>query len=308
METLVEKIARKIETMEIRGAHRLARAAADALVGWCRTAPDETFFQDLERVVQRLEETRPTAVSLRNALAITLSGIDRKEGASSAKEKIRKQSDEFLQYSERALDRLATIGAKRVDGDATIMTICNSTAAVGVMKKAHEEKGVKMVYALETRPRRQGLITARELAEFGVPVTLVVDNAMGFFLDRVDVVLTGADSILPDGTYANKIGTSTMAFQATERGVPVYSCAETYKFHPGPLVGEKLEIEERSEDEVWEGRNIPGVKVRNPAFDLTPPGHYKGVICEKAIMTPVQIKKETEAILRRDTYGIFGNR
>jgi len=187
------------------------------------------------------------------------------------------------------------------------MTICNSTAAVRTIIEADGNTGVSKVYSLETRPRRQGLITVKELATAGVKVYLIVDNAARYFLDEVDVVLTGADSVLADGSVANKIGTSSLAAQADEFGIPVYTCSESYKFHPGSLLGEKLEIEERDSSEVWWGDVIEGVRVKNPSFDVTPPQHITAIFTEMGAVKPGQAKNIAQKILDKDTYNIFKN-
>ena len=181
------------------------------------------------------------------------------------------------------------IGSDIVPKDATLMTICNSTAAIMVIKESHLAKRVKRVFSLETRPRRQGLITVSELAKASVPVTLTIDNAARYFLPEVDIVLTGADSVLADGRVANKIGTAQLASMAKELGIPIYTCAETYKFHPGTLKGEELFIEERSPDEVWMGEAIPRVDVRNPAFDIVAPDNITGIITEKGVIEPSSV-------------------
>jgi ribose 1,5-bisphosphate isomerase len=135
----------------------------------------------------------------------------------------------------------------------------------------------------------------------GVPVTLVVDNAARRYLDEVDHVLVGADSIAADGSVINKIGTSGLAVNARERGVPVMCAAQTIKLHPETLTGHTVEIEERAETEVIDPETraeIGDIEVHNPAFDVTPPRYMDAIVTESGQFPP-----ESVVTLMRELFG-----
>jgi len=150
------------------------------------------------------------------------------------------------------------------------MTHCHSTDALACIEAAVEQGKSISAVVKETRPRQQGHITAEQLRDAGVPVTLIVDSAARRYLDEVDHVVVGADSIAADGGVINKIGTSGLAVNARERGVPIMTAAQTIKLHPETLTGHTVEIEMRDESEVIgsEAREEIGeIAVENPAFD-----------------------------------------
>ncbi|MDL0143380.1 ribose 1,5-bisphosphate isomerase, partial [Halobacterium salinarum] len=210
-------------------------------------------------------------------------------------------ADAFRQQLDRAQDDLGAIGANRLrDGD-TVMTHCHSTDALACVKAALDDGKHIEAVVKETRPRKQGHITADQLREWGVPVTLIVDNAGRRYLDAVDHVLVGADSIAADGSVINKIGTSMLAVVARERGVPVMVAAQTLKLHPDTLTGNTVEIEMRDETEVLaaaDRHQLGAPDVENPAFDVTPPRYVDAIVTERGQFPP-----ESIVTLMRELYG-----
>lgn len=127
-----------------------------------------------------------------------------------------RSSNEFIENSRTAVERIGEIGSKRiVDGDV-IMTHCNSTVAIAIMKSAKKDGKRISVIVTESRPFWQGKLTARALNRIGIPVTYIVDSAMRFFMNKVDKVVVGADAVAANGAIINKIGTSLMALAAHE--------------------------------------------------------------------------------------------
>jgi ribose 1,5-bisphosphate isomerase len=299
----VESTAEDIEEMKIRGAATIAAAAAEA-VGAQAAASDatdpETFEAEMRRAARELYETRPTAVSLPNALRFVLQGMEGKTVAAK-RDSIRAASRRFRNDLEHAQERLGRIGANRLrDGDV-IMTHCHSTDALATVKHAVSDGKHIEAIVKETRPRNQGHITARQLRDVGVPVTMIVDSAAHRYLNDVDHVLVGADSIAADGSVINKIGTSGLAVNARDRGTPIVVAAQTLKLHPGTLSGHTVEIEMRAETEVIsadERADIGEITVENPAFDVTPPRHIDAIITERGQFPP-----ESIVSLMRELYG-----
>jgi ribose 1,5-bisphosphate isomerase len=302
----VEETAEDIAEMEIRGAATIARAAAEALEAQARASDADApagFREDMRAAARRLRETRPTAVSLPNALRYVLQSM---EGTTvpDLRTSTVEAAESFRAQLERAQDDLGEIGANRLrDGD-TIMTHCHSTDALACVRAALDDGKEIDAIVKETRPRKQGHITAEQLREWDVPVTLVVDNAARRYLDDVDHVLVGADSIAADGSVINKIGTSGLAVNARERGTPIMVAAQTLKLHPDTLTGHTVEIEMRDETEVLtdEARaDIGDVTVENPAFDVTPPRYVDAIVTERGQFPP-----ESIVTLMRELYGEGG--
>jgi ribose 1,5-bisphosphate isomerase len=302
----VETTADDIAEMEVRGAATIARAAADALEAQARESDADTpaaFREEMRTAARRLKNTRPTAVSLPNALRYVLKEMDGRS-VEDLRTSTLQATEEFRAQLDRAQDDLGAIGANRLrDGD-TIMTHCHSTDALACVEAALEDgKDIEAVVK-ETRPRKQGHITAEQLREWDVPVTMVVDNAARRYLDEVDHVVVGADSIAADGSVINKIGTSLLAVSARERGVPIMVAAQTLKLHPDTLTGHTVEIEMRDETEVLsdaERADLGDVDVENPAFDVTPPRYVDAIVTERGQFPP-----ESIVTLMRELYGEGG--
>jgi ribose 1,5-bisphosphate isomerase len=300
----VRETAESIATMEIRGAATIASAAAEALAEQAEadaTASDpEAFRASMRAAARTLRETRPTAVSLPNALRYVL---QRMEGDSvdRLRRSVVDASESFVEQLDRAQEDLGRVGANRLaDGD-TVMTHCHSTDALACIEAAVEQGKSISAVVKETRPRQQGHITAEQLREAGVPVTLIVDSAARRYLDEVDHVVVGADSIAADGGVINKIGTSGLAVNARERGVPIMTAAQTIKLHPETLTGHTVEIEMRSEEEVIEPGTreaIGEITVENPAFDVTPPRYMDAIVTEHGQFPP-----ESIVTLMRELFG-----
>jgi len=298
----IPKIAEKIRTMEIRGAGAIARAAASALKEHAlslKTNSLSEFNKEMQKAAQILLKTRPTAVSLPNAIRFVM----RYHGdtVEEAKNSVVYLADEFIKRSEEAVGKIGEIGAKRIrDGDL-IMTHCHSSVALSVMTTAFKQGKNIRVIATESRPMMQGHITIQQLNDAGIPTTLIVDSAMRYHMQDVDLVVVGADAIGVNGCLVNKIGTSQLALAAHEARVNLLVAAETFKFSPRTIFGELIEIEERSPDEVLSAqkrKSLKNVTVHNPVFDVTPP-EYIDLICTEVGAIP----PEMAYIIIRDYLG-----
>jgi ribose 1,5-bisphosphate isomerase len=287
----VKKIARDIQTMRIRGAGRIARAAARALKLISKATRAKTsaeFTRELDRVSQLLLATRPTAVSLPNAVRYVTLGAKRAREADlqTLRRAVISRADEFIRDSKGAIERIGEIGARRISDGDVVLTHCNSNCALAVIKAAFEQGKHIQAFVTESRPMRQGLLSVRELRKVGIPTTLIVDSAVRYFIRNIDKVIVGADSIAANGAVINKIGTSQIALIAHEARVLFFVAAESYKFHPGTLVGRLVEIEERPPKEIINPKRFPGVKICNPVFDVTPPEYIDLIITERGIIPP----------------------
>ncbi len=286
----VDKTAKKIKSMEIRGAGKIARSAALALKTYAESSnakTSEEFLIELKEAGDTLISARPTAVSLPNAINFILHrATDAKQDAPQLKELVVSTADEFINDSRSAVKRIGELGSGRISDGDTILTHCNSQAALSIIKTAFRQGKKIEVIATEARPKYQGRITAKELAKEGIPVTLIVDSAVRVFMNDIDKVIVGADSIAVNGAVVNKIGTSQLALIAHEARTTFFVAAESYKFHPATALGELIEIEERDINEVANPAEFEGVKIRNPVFDVTPPEYVDLIITERGVMPP----------------------
>ena len=184
--------------------------------------------------------------------------------------------------------KIARNGSRLIKNNYKIMTHCHSGEALSVIKQAWKDGKRISVIATETDPLEQGVLTAKELAKLKIPVTLITDNAVGFFMPQVDCVLIGSDAMRVRGNV-NKIGTSLLACAAKSNKKPFYVAANLFKLDKR----KKFVIEERSAKEVYKELVRPGklkgVKIRNPAFDLTDWKFITAVVTEKGILKPSRV-------------------
>jgi ribose 1,5-bisphosphate isomerase len=279
----VLETAEKISSMEIRGAGRIATAAAASLRDFSMTLEVKSldeFNAELENAANLLLKTRPTAVSLSNAIRMVRKY--KAEDVDGARQAVVLNANNFIENSQKAVEKIGQIGSRRIrDGD-TVLTHCNSQAAISVIRAAHNSGKKIKVIATESRPRFQGITTIGMLDKLGIETELIVDSAARSVMNEVDLVVVGADVITANGTLVNKIGTAQIALCAREARTSFMVAAETYKFSPKTILGELVTIEEREPMEVLPDiSKYRHVKVRNPAFDVTP-HQYIDLICTEA--------------------------
>lgn len=302
------RIANDIRAMRIRGAAEIARSAAKAFIIFAESSAAESideYINGLNEISEILLNTRPTAVSLSNSVRFIMYRVKeayRKDAELKAlKDVTITSAQSFIENSLKALDVIGELGAKRIENGDVLLTHCNSSAALSVIKTAYKHGKNIEVYVTETRPRFQGYLTAKTLSNIGVNVTLIVDSAVRHFMKDIDKVIVGADAVAANGAVVNKIGTSFIALAAHEARVRFFVAAETYKFSPETILGELIEIEERSPLEVVSEsflKSNPNIKVKNPAFDVTPPEYIDLVITEKGVIPP-----QASVLILKEEFG-----
>jgi ribose 1,5-bisphosphate isomerase len=302
----VKTIAEKIRTMEIRGAGPIARAVAEGMRIRTETSKAKTateFIEELKKSAKILATARPTAVSAPNAVRFLFkqlnAALSEKEKLGEIKESTVRFCEEFIKFSNEATRKIGQIGANRLrDGDL-IMTHCHSSNVLSVLQTAFAQGKQFQVYCTETRPRLQGLLMAKQLRDAGISATVIVDCAARYFMEDFDHAIFGADAIAANGAVVNKIGTSEIALVAHEARVRTMVAAETYKFHPGTMGGELVEIEERSPEEVIPDlKEYKGITVRNPAFDITPSEYIDVIVTEMGVISP-----QAAVLILTEQYG-----
>jgi methylthioribose-1-phosphate isomerase len=280
--------AQAIREMVVRGAPAIGCAAAFGI------ALESKRTAGLDAAFEALARSRPTAVNLFWALERMRRALTQR-GASS----LEKEALAIYQEDLAVNHAIGAHGAELVPDRARIMTHCNAGAlataghgtALGVVRSARDQGKSVSVVANETRPFLQGArLTAWEMVQERIPVTLVTDSMAGFLMSRgeVDLLIVGADRVAANGDVANKIGTYTLAVLAQRHGLPFYVAAPLSTFDLGIADGASIPIEERPADEVTGYRGSrwapDGVAVRNPAFDVTPAQLVTAIITERGVM------------------------
>ncbi len=288
----VEDVARAIETMVVRGAPAIGATAAYGI------ALAALKREPLDEAAERLRATRPTAYDLFYAIDHVLEEIEK--GTPPVK-----AADDYAARISDMCRRIGENGDEVIRNGDSILTHCNAGAlatidhgtALAPMREAHRNGKKIFVFVDETRPRLQGAkLTAWELSNEGIDHAIIVDNAAGRLMQsgEVDVVIVGADRIAANGDVANKIGTYEKALIAKDNSVPFYVAAPTSTIDFSLPEGQSIPIEERSESEVLYigGRSIApkGSKARNPAFDVTSKDLITGIITEKGIHKPYELR------------------
>jgi len=295
------EVASAIKEMRIRGAPAIGIAAGYGMALGAQgieAASKDEFLAKLRPISEALSATRPTAVNLFWALKRMNRVAEAGDSVAQIKAALVTEAQRLDAEDEAAERKLCSYGAELIKDGYNIMTHCNTGAlaagygtALGVIRTAWEGGKKIHVFAGETRPLLQGArLTAWELMRYKIPFTLIADAMTGHFLSRgrIDCVIVGADRIASNGDVANKIGTYNLAVLAMENGVPFYVAAPTSTIDSSLASGDEIPIEERSAAEVTHIRGVPiapeGVKVSNPAFDITPHRYISAIITERGIV------------------------
>jgi methylthioribose-1-phosphate isomerase len=301
-----EDVAEAIRTLVVRGAPAIGVTAAFGVTLAARQSEATTFdglLADLETAIKGLGATRPTAVNLFWALERmrrTALGT-RGRPLAEVRARLAAEAQAILDEDLAANRALGAHGAALVPPGARILTHCNAGAlatagygtALGVVRSAHAQGKVALVWVGETRPVLQGSrLTAWECVRDGIPHRLVADVVAASLMARgeVDLVVTGADRIAANGDTANKIGTYALAVLARHHGVPFYVAGPFSTIDPSLPSGGEIPIEERDADEVRRvGAQLTAPEaspVYNPAFDVTPAALITAIVTERGIFRP----------------------
>lgn len=264
---------------------------------------EEAFWRGFDELCALMAGTRPTAVNLFWAIErMKQRAAELKpQGIAAVVSGLEAEAHRIAEEDIAVNRQIGAHGAEVIaDGDG-VLTHCNTGSlatveygtALGVIRAAHEQGKRVHVYADETRPFLQGArLTAWELMQDGIPVTLITDNMAGFVMKqgRVQVVIVGADRIARSGDVVNKIGTYSVALLAKAHGIPFYVAAPLSTIDLSVPSGDAVTIEERDPREVTHVFGVQvapqGVPVLNPAFDVTPAELVTGIITEKGIVRP----------------------
>ena len=299
-----QEVAEAIKKMKIRGAPAIGVAAAFGIALAAYSSKADTYKEfslDMEEAKKCLALTRPTAVNLFWALERMTNLINIKKDVDLFKLKdiILQEAKDIAREDIEINKAMGRYGASLIKDGDNILTHCNAGAlatvdhgtALGVIRTVFNEGKKIHVYVDETRPVLQGArLTAWELMQEKIPFTLIADNMAGFLMSqkKINLIIVGADRIARNGDVVNKIGTYSLSVLARENKVPFYVAAPISTIDVSLSSGKEIPIEERNPKEITHllGKQIAptGVKVFNPAFDLTPHRYVEAIITEKGII------------------------
>ena len=316
-------VAHAIKDMVVRGAPAIGVAAAMGIALGVAQAADGDAARAFDRICRRFAATRPTAVNLFWAIERMRRAFARARGRSAevVREMLRQEAIAIYHEDIASNRALGKYGAALLRARTTVLTHCNAGAlatagygtALGVVRAAHDAGKQIAVIATETRPFLQGArLTTWELRKDHIPVTLITDGMVGHCMKRgvLSAVIVGADRVAANGDVANKIGTYTIAVLAARHHVPFYVAAPTSTVDLNCPNGDAIPIEERAAREVThlgDRQVVPsGIKVMNPAFDVTPHGLIAAIITERGVVRAPYTKSlarllgsETREVRRR---------
>lgn len=304
MDKKIEKIANEIKELKIQGARRIAKAALDCLELQVRTSKAENgqgLYSEMAEVADLLASQRPTEPMLRNTLRHVLSWVDESMEIENMKRLLLEGMKQYFRKVDDNLAKLGHFGAQELQDNCTVLTHCHSNTVMAVLKNAYDMGKKFRVICKETRPRMQGLLTAEELSDYGIDVTLIVDSAVGAYIKQVDIALVGADAVTTTGDLINKIGTRVVAELCEAYKVQFYCATELYKYDPMTQWGVVESIEQRDRKEIV-GNRKTRFKVENPAFDLTPARLIGGYITEKGILPPGMLMLAAKSSLIEEAF------
>jgi ribose 1,5-bisphosphate isomerase len=287
--------ADRIRRLEVQGARNVAITAIKAIEAGAKRSKargKEAFLKELSDAKEVLFASRETEPLMRNAIRHIVHAVKKtdEESVKELVDLVSQVSSQFLESLERSKEKIAAIGSKRVSNNSKVLTHCHSSTVTNMLLRAKQEGKSFEVVCTESRPVFQGRITAKEMLDAGIETTLIVDSAVRYFMNEVDLVVVGADAITSEGNVINKIGTSMVALATKEARTPFYVVSELLKFDPVTIHGDYEEIEERSSIEVWDDPPS-GLTIRNPAFDVTRREFIHGIICEEGIISPHSISE-----------------
>jgi len=300
----VDEVAEAIITMKVRGAPAIGAAAAFGLALYADTTKADNrdeFMEGFYSAYDRLKNTRPTAVNLFWALNRIKKLVE--ENLESPLEEIKRaivvEAQRIADEDVEANLRMGHYGAEALP-EGNVLTHCNAgslaTVQLGtvgaVLRVMNRDGTLKLLWVDETRPVLQGArLSAWEYHYDGIPLRLIADDMAGFVMQqgKVDAIIVGADRVVANGDFANKIGTYTLAVLAREHGIPFFTVAPLSTIDMSMKNGKEIPIEERKPEEVLTCggcRIAPDVDVYNPAFDVTPHRYLTAIITDRGVVYP----------------------
>ncbi len=292
----ITSLIEEIKNDRTHGASQLARQAIAVIKVAAKNSQANNanqFLMEQKEVGQQLIEARPAMATIYNIVNNLLNTIAKEAANNMELDKLRLytagKANEAIKSSLKAIEQITQHAARLISGGDRIMTHSYSSTVTATLKETFSKYGNISVITTRSGPGGSGAITARELAGYGIPVTFIDDTAVGLYIPKVNKVIIGADRICADGKIINGVGSYQLAIAAEKTRVPLYVLSDSLKFDPR-LKGEEVDLEEKEPSEVIEpGRLPPGVKVKNPYFDVTPLELVTGIVTEAGLHSQEQV-------------------
>ena len=288
-----DQLIKAVEEDNIHGADWLSNAAIGVLVTASlheKAGDVDVLHERLWDIGIRLAACRPSMAPLANKVGYLFSELDKVDNLKTYRARVSEVGTEIINSSKQSKKQIAE-HLKIIEGDAkTVFTYSYSGTVVDVIR----EVGYKNLVVTESRPMFEGRKLAEELGKEGVNVLLVVDGAAGMYVSAADICLIGADSVQFNGSAVNKVGSKLLAYAAKDQDVPYYVLCDTSKFNVLNYLGQSIELEEKTPDEV--SMPLENVTIKNPYFEVVPPELITGVVTEMGLMTALDIRQQMETM------------
>lgn len=291
----IENLIRDVSEDNTSGAVELTRKGAQVLVLLAEeTTAQETrqFLAELVAAGKGLIEAQPSMAPLFNLVNTVLSSVRKPQDAGEARRVAKSAAQSFGADLDTRGEQIGLEALSLISDGSTVLTYSRSSTVLGALLLARARGRAFRVLCTESRPMYEGRRLARELAQEDIATTLIVDAAVARFVDQIDLVVVGADSVSSQG-LVNKVGTHGVALAAKAQGVPFYALCGTEKFLPPDYP--YLEIERKDPREVWEDAPRE-VTVLNYYFDVTPLEYLTGLVTEKGILYRSQVEKTLDQL------------
>ena len=287
-------LVKKLQNYEIASADGTAIAAASAIKDLVRETKVKTpkkLLEEINSATAALRNARQSSAALLNSLGsietASQNAFVDKASVKQMKKQVTNACEAFVQRIAEAKERIGEIGSKRIRSGDRLLTLCRSTTVLSILRQIAAQGKEIQVFVAESRPAFEGRLMANEVAELGLPVTLITDFAARLFLPDIDHLLAGGEAITANGAVVSKVGTATLAELSHEARVRVLIALGSYKFSRETIVGRLITLEEGDPEQVVPSNEIhPKVFVRNPLFDVTRSEHIDALITELGIIPP----------------------
>jgi len=289
IELEVLKIAKEIKDIKIQGASNIEIASIECIKNYISKNKliGEEFITELTENINHLITQRPNEPKLRNSLNFILITANNHK----FEENRNKLIEEIRSYEEKTKEgnrKVCEIASNIIVNGGKYLTHCHSTMVEYMFKMAHDRGLDFEVYCTETRPRYQGRITAKNLADYGIKTISIVDSSVTHYLKEIDYFFTGADVVFPDGSIMNKVGTNLISSVCPRYSTPHIVLTTTHCCEINSLLMLTEKVEERDENEVWtkEDGKPENIIIKNPAFDIVPHELIDKFITEEGVFSP----------------------
>jgi translation initiation factor eIF-2B subunit delta len=288
----LEKAVTELTLDKCSGATALASKAIDIYIQYIEDSKvlgKKVFLGDLLHLGLLLAQAQPSMVSISNVVEFVSKQYSRNISEKSLPELrilLRCSLVKFKTELMNAKKQLAQNALSCIPDNAVIITLSDSSTVEEVIKQAHFANKVSMVIIAESRPLLEGLNLADRLIKGGIPVTVIVDAALGFFCKEADLAVVGADTIQKDGSLIHKVGTYPFALACHDLRKPFYVTCDTLKFSKTATCKKPVKIELKPPAEILSQNTIVGAEIRNIYFDMTPAKYITRIVTEKGIFSP----------------------